>query len=338
MTNRKPETIFACRIFLRRYRIISTYMTVLAKSTISTTWAIVGFVRLANCCKTIPNRFNQSWKEYPRPDVNFGWFQNRCSAKLNQYPAAYLHNPRILRQQPVVAIHGSDQPVVGIDPQTPFVGFGSGRFVERSGKTRSPWRSHHPLRSDLSGWNTGRSNIGLINSLACYARINQYGFIETPYLVVKKDLENNRAIVTDEMEYMTADKEEKYVIVQANVKMSKDPVTGIITIDDEKVVARKAGEFVEVSRMDVDYIDVSPKQIVSVSTACIPFSNMTTRPVLWWVLTCNVKPSAIKSRSADCRNRNRIQSSARLWGCDYCICGRCGNICWFIEDYYSRWS
>ncbi|MGI6728653.1 MAG: DNA-directed RNA polymerase subunit beta [Bacilli bacterium] len=114
-------------------------------------------------------------------------------------------------------------------------------------------------------------NIGLINSLACYARINQYGFIETPYLVVKKDLENNRAIVTDEMEYMTADKEEKYVIVQANVKMSKDPVTGIITIDDEKVVARKAGEFVEVSRMDVDYIDVSPKQIVSVSTACIPF-------------------------------------------------------------------
>ncbi len=114
-------------------------------------------------------------------------------------------------------------------------------------------------------------NIGLINSLASYARANEFGFIETPYLVVKKDLKNKRAIITDEMKYFTADKEEEYIIAEANVHMNKDPNTGELVILDEKVIARQFGEFIETDSMNVDLIDVSPKQVVAVSTACIPF-------------------------------------------------------------------
>ena len=121
-------------------------------------------------------------------------------------------------------------------------------------------------------------NIGLINSLATYARVNQYGFIETPYLKVKNNKHEesykqgiHRVVVTNEKVYLTADKEEKYIIAQANVKMIKDEATGEILIEDEKVIARKGGDFIEISKMQVDLIDVSPKQIVAVSTACIPF-------------------------------------------------------------------
>ncbi len=114
-------------------------------------------------------------------------------------------------------------------------------------------------------------NIGLINSLASYAKANEFGFIETPYLVVKKDLANHRAIITDEVQYFTADREEEYVIAEANVNMGKDPKTGELLILDDKVMARKHGEFTEEDRMNVDYIDVSPKQVVAISTACIPF-------------------------------------------------------------------
>ena len=122
-------------------------------------------------------------------------------------------------------------------------------------------------------------NIGLINSLATYARANKYGFIETPYLVVKNNREEvlkdhsvqPKAWITDEIIYLTADREEKHVIAQANVKMEKNEETGEICITEEKVIARQAGEFKEVSKMEVDLVDVSPKQVVAVSTACIPF-------------------------------------------------------------------
>lgn len=133
-------------------------------------------------------------------------------------------------------------------------------------------------------------NIGLINSLASYARANRFGFIETPYLEVDKKVikkpdgtEEIRAVITDRKIYLTADKEEKYVIAQANVNMATDPETGEIYIDDERkivdgvevvndiVIARKAGEFVEKHKHEVDLIDVSPKQVVAISTACIPF-------------------------------------------------------------------
>ena len=121
-------------------------------------------------------------------------------------------------------------------------------------------------------------NIGLISSLASYAKANEFGFIETPYFVVKnnKNTEEykngvHKAVITDEIKYLTGDAEEEFIIAQANVNMAKDPVTGEITITDDKLIARKAGEFVEVNKMQVDLIDVAPQQVVAISTACIPF-------------------------------------------------------------------
>lgn len=108
-------------------------------------------------------------------------------------------------------------------------------------------------------------NIGLINSLATYARVDKYGFIETPYFKVKHT-EDGRAFVTEEFVYLTADREEQYYIAQANsiVNENKELV-------EEKMIARYMGDTIEVPRHKVDLIDVSPKQIVAVSTACIPF-------------------------------------------------------------------
>jgi len=105
-------------------------------------------------------------------------------------------------------------------------------------------------------------NIGLINSLACYVKVNKYGFIETPYL--KIDTETGK--VTDEIVYLSADQERNHIIMQANVTLNDD-----MTIRDEKVVARRNGETKIFNRLECDYMDVSPKQIVSVSTASIPF-------------------------------------------------------------------
>jgi len=107
-------------------------------------------------------------------------------------------------------------------------------------------------------------NIGLINSLATYARVNKYGFIETPYLRVEKNGDQVR--VTDEKVYLTADGEENFIIAQANLNIDSD---GYIL--DTKVIARKQEEFIETTRDKIDFVDVSPKQIVAVSTACIPF-------------------------------------------------------------------
>ena len=122
-------------------------------------------------------------------------------------------------------------------------------------------------------------NIGLISSLATYAEANYFGFIRTPYLVVKNNMNtpeykagNHIAEVTKEIVYLTADEEEQYIIAQANVNMAADPNDpDRILIVDNKVIARKAGEFVEVNKTEVNLIDVSPKQVVAVSTACIPF-------------------------------------------------------------------
>ncbi|MFV0255554.1 MAG: DNA-directed RNA polymerase subunit beta [Erysipelotrichaceae bacterium] len=102
-------------------------------------------------------------------------------------------------------------------------------------------------------------NIGLISNLTTYARINEYGFIQTPYRVVSKDFS-----VTDDVIYLTADQEKDYIIAQAN------EVVGGKLINDQ-VVARESGDTVFVKREDVQLADVSPKQIVSVATACIPF-------------------------------------------------------------------
>ncbi|MGA1502868.1 MAG: DNA-directed RNA polymerase subunit beta, partial [Candidatus Nanopelagicales bacterium] len=105
-------------------------------------------------------------------------------------------------------------------------------------------------------------NIGLIGSLASYARINEYGFVETPYRKVVKGK------VTDQIEYLTADEEDRYVVAQANAPF--DPKNGRF-INERVLVRRKGGEVGEVTPEAVDFMDVSPRQIVSLSAALIPF-------------------------------------------------------------------
>ena len=105
-------------------------------------------------------------------------------------------------------------------------------------------------------------NIGLINSLATYAKVNEYGFIETPYRIVDK--ENQR--VTNEIRYFTADEEDQYLVAQA-----KEPLDADGHFVDSKITVRNKEEFFVVPARDVDLMDVSPRQIVSVATAMIPF-------------------------------------------------------------------
>ncbi len=106
-------------------------------------------------------------------------------------------------------------------------------------------------------------NIGLINSLASYARINEYGFIESPYRRVDKE----KRTITEEIVYLTADEEDEHIVAQANEQI--DPITGWFA--DEQVTGRYRDDIAEYHRDTVDYMDVSPKQVVSVATAMIPF-------------------------------------------------------------------
>jgi DNA-directed RNA polymerase subunit beta len=105
-------------------------------------------------------------------------------------------------------------------------------------------------------------NIGLINSLSSYAKVNKFGFIETPYR--KVDPETGK--VTSQIDYLTADEEDNYVVAQANARLEEDGA-----FLDEEVLARFRGENTAINRERIDYMDVSPKQVVSAATACIPF-------------------------------------------------------------------
>lgn len=103
-------------------------------------------------------------------------------------------------------------------------------------------------------------NIGLIGSLSTYGRINPYGFIEAPY---RKVVDGR---VTDQIEYLTADEEEKYIIAQANAPLTEDG-----RFIEDKIDGRHGPDFVLVPPERIDYMDVSPKQMVSIATALIPF-------------------------------------------------------------------
>ena len=113
-------------------------------------------------------------------------------------------------------------------------------------------------------------NIGLISYLASYAKINEYGFVEAPYRKVKKIYDENgnlkEQVVTDEVEYMTADVEDEYVVAQAN-----EPLDEGKHFVRPRVSARRRDEILEIDAEKVDYMDVSPRMMVSVATACIPF-------------------------------------------------------------------
>lgn len=105
-------------------------------------------------------------------------------------------------------------------------------------------------------------NIGLINSLSSYAKVNEFGFMETPYRRV--DPETGK--VTAQIDYLTADEEDNYVVAQANAKLMDDG-----SFVDDNIIARFKGENTAVPRDQLDYMDVSPKQVVSAATSCIPF-------------------------------------------------------------------
>ena len=104
-------------------------------------------------------------------------------------------------------------------------------------------------------------NIGLIGSLSVYARVNPFGFIETPYRRVVD------GVVTDQVDYLTADEEDRYIVAQANSELGPDNRF----IEDRVLVRKKHGDVEMVEPGDVDYMDVSPRQMVSVATAMIPF-------------------------------------------------------------------
>ncbi|WP_264717314.1 DNA-directed RNA polymerase subunit beta [Staphylococcus aureus] len=105
-------------------------------------------------------------------------------------------------------------------------------------------------------------NIGLINTLSSYARVNEFGFIETPYR--KVDLDTHA--ITDQIDYLTADEEDSYVVAQANSKLDENG-----RFMDDEVVCRFRGNNTVMAKEKMDYMDVSPKQVVSAATACIPF-------------------------------------------------------------------
>lgn len=105
-------------------------------------------------------------------------------------------------------------------------------------------------------------NIGLINSLSSYAKVNEYGFIEAPY----RRVDPETGLVTGDIQYMTADEEDLYVVAQANMPLTEDG-----HFADEQVLCRFRGQNLSVEPSRVDYMDVSPKQVVSAATACIPF-------------------------------------------------------------------
>lgn len=108
-------------------------------------------------------------------------------------------------------------------------------------------------------------SIGLITSLATYAKVNEYGFIETPYFIVKVD-KNGKKYVSEDKIYLSADKEDGYVIASASTKLDAEG-----HIIEDKVIGRRNGETEMVDPDEVDFMDVSPKQIVSVAAACVPF-------------------------------------------------------------------
>ncbi|WP_193767116.1 DNA-directed RNA polymerase subunit beta [Lysinibacillus parviboronicapiens] len=105
-------------------------------------------------------------------------------------------------------------------------------------------------------------NIGLINSLSSFAKVNKFGFIETPY----RRIDHETGKVTDQIDYLTADEEDNYYVAQANSLLNPDG-----TFTNDEVVGRFRGDNTVFNKAQMDYMDVSPKQVVSAATACIPF-------------------------------------------------------------------
>ncbi|SER77167.1 DNA-directed RNA polymerase subunit beta [Actinokineospora terrae] len=152
-------------------------------------------------------------------------------------------------------------PVAGLTHKRRLSALGPGGLSrERAGmEVRDVHHSHYGRMCPIE--TPEGPNIGLIGSLSSYARVNPFGFIETPY---RKVVEGQ---VTDQIDYLTADEEDRHVIAQANA-----PLDDQNHFEEERVLVRKKGGEVEfIEPFDVDYMDVSPRQMVSVATAMIPF-------------------------------------------------------------------
>ena len=138
-------------------------------------------------------------------------------------------------------------------------------------------------------------NIGLINSLATYCRVNKFGYIESPY----KKVVNGK--VTSEIKYLSAIEEEKYTIAQANSPLNKDG-----SFVEELVACRKNLNFELSNRDNIEYIDVSPKQLVSVAAALIPFLENDDANRALMGSNIQASCSTIKTRGSIGRNWNRV--------------------------------
>jgi DNA-directed RNA polymerase subunit beta len=193
--------------------------------------------------------------------------------RMSTLEAVTLTPSQIINSRPVISVlqefFGSSQLSQFMDNENPLselehkrrlTATGPGGLTrERAGfEVRDVQPSHYgricPIQTPEG------QNVGLISHLACFARVNPYGFLETPYFRVK----NGR--VSKEIRYLAADEEERYNITHAGVKMDKDG-----NILDKEVEARKRGEPTLTKREDVDFIDVSSKQPISAATAMIPF-------------------------------------------------------------------
>ena len=214
---------------------------------------------LANQCRVGLARTERLVKERMTLfDVNI---DGMTPQKLINPKALSAVDPRFLRPLAAFAVHGSDQSAGGIDAQAPSLGSRAWRFEPRSRRLRSARRSSVALRPDLSDRNAGRSehrSDQLDVDLCADQRIR----VSSKRLTAKSS--NGR--VTDQVDYLTGDREENFIVAQANAPMdAKGHFTG------EKVSVRYRGDFLEVEPSKVHYMDVSPKQLVSVAAGLIPF-------------------------------------------------------------------
>lgn len=193
--------------------------------------------------------------------------------KMNTQEKATLAPRGIMNAAPVVAItrkfFGSSQLSQFMDQTNPLAELTHKRRLSALGpgglhRKRAGFEVrdvHHTHYGRVCPIETPEGpNIGLISSLACYARVNEYGLIESPY----RKVSNGR--VTDEVEYLTADRENDLVVAQANAPLEKNG-----RFQAARVLCRYRGDFREFATDEIDYMDISPIQVVSVSTALIPF-------------------------------------------------------------------
>ena len=167
-------------------------------------------------------------------------------------------------------------------------------------------------------------NIGLIGSLASFARVNDYGFIETPY----RKVEGGR--VTEKIEYLTADREDRYVIAQANAALDAQ---GRFT-DDHVLCRAKRGEVVYVEPDRIEYMDVSPRQIVSVSASLIPFLEHDDAPRT--LMGSNMQRQAVPLlRSEAPLIGTGVETRAAADGGDILLCERAGTVKEVCADFVT---